>query len=519
MLKRDKGITLIALVVTIIVLLILAAISISMLTGDNGILTKAKEARDRTREENAKEIVQIEVLGSYGIDGNIDTNLLNKNLKTIKGLTHGGKTLDENPITSLPAFVELDGFKIKIDSAGNVSIENKDSNETEEIDPIYARLYNKNNSEEEVLVLASKKDAFPDYSGELILINDMGNINPKKFYTYEDLLNDPVLGEYFRSEEWEQIKKNDLEYAKEFIDSTLYEYNYNFVNAPWLTDTGTGSYGYWQIANLNLTEARILDEIYPISMSGWFQQTSLKKIDGIENINTSKVKNIDGMFAMCETMTELDLSGFKVSNVINMEDMFFSCKKLKKLDLSSFDTSNVINMESMFAYCESLTQLNLSNFDTSNVTNMEMMFRDCKSLLRLDLSSFNTSNVTNIMYMFTNCNNLTEVVFGDKFDTKKVVNMGRLFNGCEKLTKLDFSRFDTSNVLNMENMFAQCKGLTELDLSNFNIASAENMERMFKDCTNLTEILVGSNWKIPETAKTTDMFLNCGVSEVTGPNS
>ena len=36
--KRDKGITLIALVVTIIVLLILAGISISMLTGQNGIL-------------------------------------------------------------------------------------------------------------------------------------------------------------------------------------------------------------------------------------------------------------------------------------------------------------------------------------------------------------------------------------------------------------------------------------------------------------------------------------------------
>ena len=38
---RNKGITLIALVITIIVLLILAGISIAMLTGDNGILNKA----------------------------------------------------------------------------------------------------------------------------------------------------------------------------------------------------------------------------------------------------------------------------------------------------------------------------------------------------------------------------------------------------------------------------------------------------------------------------------------------
>ena len=39
--KSSKGITLIALVITIIVLLILAGVSIAMLTGDNGILTQA----------------------------------------------------------------------------------------------------------------------------------------------------------------------------------------------------------------------------------------------------------------------------------------------------------------------------------------------------------------------------------------------------------------------------------------------------------------------------------------------
>ena len=47
-LRRNKGITLIALVVTIIVLLILAGISIAMLTGQNGILNKATEAKEKT---------------------------------------------------------------------------------------------------------------------------------------------------------------------------------------------------------------------------------------------------------------------------------------------------------------------------------------------------------------------------------------------------------------------------------------------------------------------------------------
>ena len=43
--RKNQGITLIALVVTIIVLIILAGVSISLVLGDNGIITKAKEGR------------------------------------------------------------------------------------------------------------------------------------------------------------------------------------------------------------------------------------------------------------------------------------------------------------------------------------------------------------------------------------------------------------------------------------------------------------------------------------------
>ena len=53
--KKEKGITLIALVVTIVVLLILAGVSISMLTGENGIITQAQEAKEETSYEGARE--------------------------------------------------------------------------------------------------------------------------------------------------------------------------------------------------------------------------------------------------------------------------------------------------------------------------------------------------------------------------------------------------------------------------------------------------------------------------------
>lgn len=61
-LKKTNGITLIALIVTIIVLLILASVSISMLTGDNGILVQAKKAEEETERANVIEQAQVDIL-------------------------------------------------------------------------------------------------------------------------------------------------------------------------------------------------------------------------------------------------------------------------------------------------------------------------------------------------------------------------------------------------------------------------------------------------------------------------
>ena len=84
-LKKEKGITLIALVVTIVVLLILAGISLNLVLGNNGIISKAKEAVKKTEEAQLKESLEMEMLESY-IDSNssddiismIDANKLKK---------------------------------------------------------------------------------------------------------------------------------------------------------------------------------------------------------------------------------------------------------------------------------------------------------------------------------------------------------------------------------------------------------------------------------------------------------
>ena len=67
MFKKEKGITLVALVVTIVVLLILAGVSISLLLSNNGVISKAKNAR--TQYQNAANYEQ-NVLGK-------DSDLIN----------------------------------------------------------------------------------------------------------------------------------------------------------------------------------------------------------------------------------------------------------------------------------------------------------------------------------------------------------------------------------------------------------------------------------------------------------
>ena len=68
--KNKKGITLIALVITIIVLLMLAGIAISMIAGNNGVLTKAKEATIVSELSQIVEKVKLEILQKQvsGID-------------------------------------------------------------------------------------------------------------------------------------------------------------------------------------------------------------------------------------------------------------------------------------------------------------------------------------------------------------------------------------------------------------------------------------------------------------------
>ena len=91
--KKQTGITLIALVITIIVLLILAGVSIAMLTGNNGILTQAKLAKENTQTAKEQEEKGLDKINSYINEKTIKDNYTDINGD--KATVPEGFTVDE----------------------------------------------------------------------------------------------------------------------------------------------------------------------------------------------------------------------------------------------------------------------------------------------------------------------------------------------------------------------------------------------------------------------------------------
>lgn len=110
--RNNKGITLIALVITIIVLLILAGVSIAMLTGNNGILTQATTARDETVQGEVEEACKLAVANLIAENaGTPAGGYTATNLRTSLGAVNGSYTWNTTDATG--------GRDVKVDAQKN----------------------------------------------------------------------------------------------------------------------------------------------------------------------------------------------------------------------------------------------------------------------------------------------------------------------------------------------------------------------------------------------------------------
>lgn len=115
---NQRGITLIALVITIIVLLILAGVSIAMLTGQNGILAQAQKAKTTTDNKSAEEKVKLAVMAarSQSETGALEADKLVTEVTT----NYGGQA--ETTAGGFPVTVTIDGKSFTVDENGTVEV-------------------------------------------------------------------------------------------------------------------------------------------------------------------------------------------------------------------------------------------------------------------------------------------------------------------------------------------------------------------------------------------------------------
>ena len=126
--KQAKGITLIALVITIIVLLILAGVTITMLTGENGILNQATNAKNATDKSEFEEQVSLAVMAAKtNKTGSINTSDLETELNKISGAE-----ITKSANNELPWTVKKGNYEVTITGEGNASNTEKDNDDVME---------------------------------------------------------------------------------------------------------------------------------------------------------------------------------------------------------------------------------------------------------------------------------------------------------------------------------------------------------------------------------------------------
>ena len=276
----------------------------------------------------------------------------------------------------------------------------------------------------------------------------------------------------------------------------------------------------------------------PTSCYYWFSGCSkLTDIEGIENLNTENVTNMNSMFDRCSALTSLDLTNFNTAKVSDMSYMFMGCSALTTIFVSDkFVTDRVTDGRDMFHMCINLigaieydgskSDHTYANYDNgyfspeggfhayaefNNATGTLTFSRGLSkpagaydlnvgnntpewSTQKDDINkvvfdaSFANARPTSCYKWFDGCANLTDIEGIENLNTEKVTNMGSMFSGCCVLNPLDVSNFNTQKVKDMNDMFYNCNSLTSLDVSNFDTQNVEDMSCMFSNCEGLNSL-------------------------------
>ena len=221
----------------------------------------------------------------------------------------------------------------------------------------------------------------------------------------------------------------------------------------------------------------------------------------IDKWDVSKVKDFSSMFQGTShkgdmKLKYLDVSKWVTSSAENMGHTFYGCGNLEYIDVSNWDVRKVTNFSHMFSDCFKLKELDLSKWETLSVESFDALLNDCKSLTIIDVSGLETGTCKQFSQMFEACVNLEKIIGIENWDVSNASHyaFSETFHCCYKLKELNLSSWKTEKADNYARMFAECRSLIELDLSNFGYSNLKFVTEMFKGCNNLTTIYGVEDW-------------------------
>ncbi len=334
--NKQRGITLIALVVTIIVLIILAGVSINMLIGDNGIITQSQTAKSKTEIKGEEEKIRL-AINTAQIENNGNSNIEKDDLE-IALLENGTKSIVVDNEDDTNSIICLDSKKIyKLKNDGSIEDTNSD------FDSIYVAPDSQDEARNEgVIGIGADGNPVDMDLWEYTLLED-GTYGLNDENSIKDIgKNKGYLGEYANGEIVGAIPQYiSIDNGKNYIPVTNMFATFCEVSEltimpviPSTVEVLTNSF----IRCNNLIELKEIPSGVEETGSMFKGCTSITKAIEIPN----GVKNMLGMFSGCINLqvppTEIP------SSVENMHTAFLDCVKLEgEIAINANVTGAIIN--------------------------------------------------------------------------------------------------------------------------------------------------------------------------------
>lgn len=398
--KNNKGITLIALVITIIVMLILVGVTVSAAINGKLFDTAKKAAKD-TEKAKQEELDYME-------------DAKNK-IDEILGVTTDDKVEE---IISKPVEGETEVYAILF-SDGTMELRKEKPTETENV------VFKTDESFSNKLFKSQEEIPWISYVDSIKEVKIADEIVPRTTARwFQGLKNLTTISNI------ENLKTDKVVSMESMFEgcTSLKEVDVSRFNTQEVINMSFMFYGCTGLENLDVSN---FDTSKVTTLYAMFYDCRKVKTLDVANWDTSNVKNMGWMFYRT-SVTKLSVENWKTNKVESFTHMFWQCEKVTELNLSKWDTSSATNMNAMFARCYGLTKIDVSSFNTSKVKDMVWMFRMCSSLSKLDISNFDTSNCLYFYWMFESCSNLEELNLGN-INTSKVESYHGMFNGCTKI--------------------------------------------------------------------------------------